>query len=448
MKQAILSIPFILIIFFNSISVNGQDPLNRSFVDSTVIKLSEIMLDYYILKDKGKEASEILKNNLKQKKYYSFNGGELANELVKDLHAITNDKHLMIKFYPEGNAEVDYLFEETNKDKDYEPNKNALKRSRRNNYGFKEVSVSNLNIGYLKFNGFYDIRNSETTKTTAAAMEFLSHTNGLILDLTDNTGGDPNTLQFLFSYFFAVEPPTHYNTFHFRDGSDNYIEKYTLPYTPGSRLSNVPLFVIIGENTFSAGEALAYALKALKRATIIGNVSGGGAHAADFKLINKYFDMSIPLARAINPITNTNWEGVGVIPDVEIDLNKAKEYAQAELIKTALKNENDESLISAYEWRLEELEAILTEFQYNEKDLKKFIGDFEGDRKVFIENGILKYQRGEGEIATLTPLKEHSFKANTFSNVRIKFIFKKDTLKEMKFYLESGQYYLAKKIDE
>lgn len=437
----------IIITCLNSFYAKAQEPLNQTLVDSTVIRLGNLMLDYYIIKDKGIKANKMLIKNLKQKKYYSLDGGELANMLVEDLRSVTKDKHLMIKFYPEGDASTDYLAQAKNENDDFTPSELSLKRARTHNYGFKEVSILNMNIGYLKLDGFYDIRNPETTKTAAAAMEFLSHTDGIIIDLSDNTGGDPATLQFLISYFFKVEPATHYNTFHFRDGKDNYNEKYTLPYVPGKRKLKTPIYVIINENTFSAGEAFAYSLKELSRATIIGKTTKGGAHAADFKLINDYFDMSIPMARAINPISNSNWEGIGVLPDVEMEMEKAKDYAHVELIKIAMKNENDELLLARYKWKLEELESNLNELQLSENDLKKFIGKFDGNRRVFVENGKLKYQRENGKIAILTPLNKTSFKTDTFPHIRINFDFDNDVLIGLKFYFESGQFYLAKKTE-
>jgi retinol-binding protein 3 len=205
--------------------------------------------------------------------------------------------------------------------------------------------------------------------------------------------------------------------------------------------------VLTGKNTFSAGEALAYSLKHLNRATIVGQTTGGGAHAADFKLINDYFDMSIPMARAINPITKTNWEGVGVKPDIEIELMKAKDYAHAELIKIAMKQESDEILLGRYKWQLEEVECRLSEFSHKIILLERYIGSFDGDRKIFIENGKLKYQRGQGKIATLTALNETCFTSDTFSDLRIEYDLDGETILGLKFYNEFGQYYLAKKLN-
>lgn len=440
-------LPLVCMVCLSPIKANAQEALNKQLIDSTVVKLGNLMLDYYIIKEKGQAANEMLLSNLKKKKYYSYNGGELANALVEDLQSIANDKHLMIKFYPDGDAATEDVAGANSADEDFVPSESSLRSSRMQNYGFKEVSILTMNIGYLKLNGFYDIRNPETTKAAAAAMEFLAHTDGIILDLSENTGGDPATLQFLISYFFNVEPAIHYDTFHFRDGSDNFIENRTLPFVPGARRPKTPIYVITSQSTFSAGEALAYALKHLDRATIIGQTTGGGAHGADFRLINDYFDMSIPMARALSPITKTNWEGVGVQPDVEMELEKAKEYAHAALIEMAMKQETDEILLATYSWHLDELKSYLNQVKFEENELQKFVGKFEGDRRIYLENGSLKYQKGEGDISTLSPLTATAFKSDIFSELRIQFDFEDSELIGLKFYQESGHFYLAKKLE-
>ncbi len=447
-KVKLLNVILLCLFFFSfTAKVLAQEPLKNSLVDSTVIKLGNLMRDYYILKEKGELLNNLLLSNLKNKKYYTKTGPKLANLLLEDLQSAANDKHLMIKFYENGDASKDYPETTAPIDEDYTPSEASLKKGRLTNYGFTEVSILDMNIGYLKLNGFFDIRNPEVTAAATAAMNFLAHTNGIILDLSDNTGGDAATLQFLISYFFKADPQTHYNTFHFRDGNDHYIEERTLPFVPGLRLSKTPLYVITSNKTFSAGEACAYSLKNLGRATIIGQTTGGGAHAADFKLINDYFDMSIPMARALNPITKTNWEGVGVTPDIEMDLTNAKLYAHVALLKTAMKKETDQVLRSNYQWTLENLEAQLIKFSITENELKKFVGKYDGDRSVFIENGYLKYRRGQGKVATLTPLTKFSFKSDTFNDVRIGFDIDGDNIMGMKLYLQSGQFNLARKLE-
>jgi C-terminal processing protease CtpA/Prc len=80
--------------------------------------------------------------------------------------------------------------------------------------------------------------------------------------------------------------------------------------------------------TFSGGEECAYNFQTQKRGTIIGETTGGGAHPGGMVPVADHYMIFIPTGRAINPVTKTNWEGVGVKPDVSVDADKALDTAQ------------------------------------------------------------------------------------------------------------------------
>jgi C-terminal processing protease CtpA/Prc len=70
--------------------------------------------------------------------------------------------------------------------------------------------------------------------------------------------------------------------------------------------------------TFSGAEEFTYNLKNLKRATIVGETTGGGANPGGPERVSEHFEVFVPSGRAINPITKTNWEGTGIEPDVKV----------------------------------------------------------------------------------------------------------------------------------
>ena len=97
-----------------------------------------------------------------------------------------------------------------------------------------------------------------------------------------------------------------------------------LPYVPGTAVRRQePVYVLTSSRTFSGGEEFAYNLKNLKRATLIGETTGGGAHPGDGVNVQRPLRIGVPFGRAINPITKTNWEGTGVEPDVKVPAAKA-----------------------------------------------------------------------------------------------------------------------------
>ena len=193
------------------------------------------------------------------------------------------------------------------------------------NCGFVKAEQLANNVGYLKFNMFAD---PEVCGATAsAAMNFLANTDALVIDLRDNGGGDPAMVTYISSYLFSKR--THLNDLWTRRTNETK-EYWTNADVSGKRLADdKPVFVLTSSHTFSGGEEFTNNLKVLKRATIVGETTGGGAHPVAGQRINDHFIIGVPFARAINPITKTNWEGTGVEPDVKVPA--------ADALTTALK---------------------------------------------------------------------------------------------------------------
>ncbi len=117
-------------------------------------------------------------------------------------------------------------------------------------------------------------------------------------------------------------------------------ESWTLPYVPGKKFIDKPVFVLISKRTFSAGEGLAYVLKDLKRATLIGETTVGGSGTIEFKRIDDHFTLVVPTGRVISPITKTDWAGTGVEPDVKVESAKALDVALELAAEEISKNES------------------------------------------------------------------------------------------------------------
>jgi C-terminal processing protease CtpA/Prc len=195
------------------------------------------------------------------------------------------------------------------------------------NCGFEKLEILPGNVGYLKFNMFANPEICGATATTA--MAFLQNVAALIVDMRDNGGGDPAMVAHVSTYLFADR--THLNDLWTRSTGETK-EYWTLPELPGKRLAAQPVYVLTSSRTFSGGEEFTYNLKSLGRATIVGETTGGGAHPVRGERIDDRFTIAVPFARAINPITQTNWEGTGVAPDIAVPaadaLEKAKELVR------------------------------------------------------------------------------------------------------------------------
>ncbi len=165
-------------------------------------------------------------------------------------------------------------------------------------------------------------------------MNFLADSDSLIIDLRENHGGAPQMAGLIASYFF--DERTHLDDIDY-PRTHHAEHLWTLPNLPGKKFTGKPLFVLTSSSTFSAAEEFAYDLKSLKRATVVGETTGGGAHAMAPHKIDDHFYIRIPFARFVNPITKTDWEGTGVEPNVKVSaaeaLTVAKKLAARELSK-------------------------------------------------------------------------------------------------------------------
>jgi hypothetical protein len=277
--------------------------------------VAEAFESAYVYPDIGmKMAAAVRRNEARGEYRDTLFGLDLARRLAAELREISHDKHVDVQFS---------FFSRPVES----PTTQAGRESRRLvavNCGFEKAEHLKPNIGYLKFDTFADPE--VCAPTAAAALTLLSDSDALILDLRQNGGGVPGMVEFIATYLF--EERTHLDDMYSR-ADDATVESWTLPYVPGKKFLGKPVYVLTSNRTFSAAEALSYELKHLKRATLIGETTLGGAHPTDTKWLDDHFSARVPFARSINPITKTNWEGVGVEPDVKVPA--------AEALDTALK---------------------------------------------------------------------------------------------------------------
>jgi hypothetical protein len=203
----------------------------------------------------------------------------------------------------------------------------------RKNSGFNKVEILDGNIGYISFIGFDDVTSS-SRRIVESVMSFVEDTDAVIFDLRKNGGGSPEMIQLISSYFFARK--THLNSFYNRQ-TGALTEFWTFEKVNGKKRPHTPLYVLTSHDTFSAAEEFSYNLKHLQRGTIVGEATGGGANPVTYFNLGDGFRASIPISKAINPVTKTNWEGIGVQPDVKVDAEHAFDAAY-KLALTDVKN--------------------------------------------------------------------------------------------------------------
>ena len=306
----------LLIILGLPLTTNAQKTtfasVNEKEINLVVDSISKLVKTYYVSLEIGEQMSDLILLNNRKDVYINISDpNKLAAKLTSDLRSINRDLHMNVSFNPPK--------------KKTQANKtinNIDSKGVWSNYGFQEVKVLDGNIGYLKINHFTNCNNfKEAKKVIDASFNFLQNTDALILDVRSNRGGFEEIVAYLISFLFDGEP------IHLSDYYRRYENKrdgiYTKKDIPGKKLPNIPVYVLVNGQSASAAESLAYMLKHLKRATIIGETTMGAGNGAMTHKINERFSVSIASETTINAITKTSFEQVGVIPNIKTSSEEA-----------------------------------------------------------------------------------------------------------------------------
>jgi hypothetical protein len=404
---------------------SSSKTLNPNEIRQTVEAIAHIFEEKYVFANEGNKIAELLRQKLLEGEYNKLKQGpDLARHLQEDARSVIQDRHIAIYYAPdEINAMQDPELQRKQKE-------NSLLKARMNNHGFEEIRILPGNIGYLKLNSFSGTK--AAFETAVAAMQFLSNSDAMIIDLRWNPGGESSMVQFICSYFLGDDPEL-LDVFHFREGH-RVKQMWSLPYVPGQKLEHTDLYILTSGLTFSAAEGMAYDLKALKRAIVVGESSMGGAHPVDRVTVKDKFIVNIPYAFSKNPITQDNFEGKGVKPDVEIISENALLKAHSLALEKRIAEENNEAAKSALKWAADGIPSQSVSLSEHVK--KSYAGNYD-PYKIHYENGFLYFQFGPGQLRMI-PITEDYFKLENVNLFRVKITLKCELVAGIEVIYESG----------
>ncbi len=343
---------------FPAVARAGDDPdlpIDAATRNAVLEGVAEKISALYVLPDVGARVAQEVRARAARGEFGGFTSARpFCERVTAVLVEASRDKHLKL-VYSVRPRPLPKAGEEDS------PAERARKRADAAfvNFGFHKAERLRGNIGYLEFERFMDP--SMAGETAAAAMAFLSHTDALIFDLRGNGGGTPMMVAFLASYLFPE--PVHLNDIASRTESGTK-QIWTLPYVPGSRFDGKDVYVLTSHFTFSGAEEFSYDLKSLKRVTLVGETTRGGANPGTFEMLNEHFAVFVPSGRAINPVTKTNWEGTGVTPDIAVPADQALKTAYLDALEKAATRTTDPQRQESFrEWiatTKKELEELKT----------------------------------------------------------------------------------------
>lgn len=274
----------------------------RAIIDKIVHELDAS----YVSADVARRMIAALREQAAHGAYDKITDGNVfADTLTLELQRVSHDQHLRVVHRPPRGPQPP------------KPDFRAM------NYGFGAIERLKGNVARLVIHGFFDV--DDVRDGVAKLMSQVADADALVLDLRDNTGGNPQTVDLVASYLFD-DKPVRLRDLIERDGSVS--SAWTESRVKGSRFGGrKPIYVLTSANTMSAGESLAYSLQHLHRATVIGETTAGAANITQPRQLDDWFALMLPVVRVIDPVTKTSWEGVGVRPDVAVSASAAPDEA-------------------------------------------------------------------------------------------------------------------------
>lgn len=287
--------------------------LSKKELESAVAAIAKLIDDHYVFPEKGKRIATHLLQEYKNGKFNQIKDWSTFDSIsTKCLGDISHDGHLYVRNDPKTVKELlaaksQVLDSNSTEQFSYDPfyyGMGAIEK----NFGFREVKILEGNIGYIKLSEINI--STKSLPVLFAAMEFVSNTRALVIDLTYNGGGGSELGSVFHSFFLPKDIPLL--EFKTRNGP-SHIDK-TVSWLTEKKYDN-PLFIFVNKGTASAAEAFAYSLQNKGRAKIIGQPSAGAANMNSWYVVNEQIFVSVSTAAPTLPGTEESWEQIGIQPE-------------------------------------------------------------------------------------------------------------------------------------
>jgi hypothetical protein len=299
-----------------------EKPERDSVIEALATKLSAV----YVLPEAVGRITQALRSANSAGEYDGKAPQEFADAVRRTLLNASHDKHFAVFYDPAPTASPEAATP-------------SVEQRERLNFGFGKLERLRGNVGYLELVNFSNFR-QQSAETASAWLSPLANFDAIIVDLRRNGGGHGPMMAFIATYFFDPTP-VHLTDIYWRDTNETN-QFWTRDFVPGRRSARQPLYILTSASTFSAAEDFCYSLQNLKRAIVVGETTGGGAHSSRGpQRLTQSFTAIIPAGRSISPITKTNWEGTGVTPDIKTSAEASLSVAHLHALRSLLEKETN-----------------------------------------------------------------------------------------------------------
>ncbi|HYJ04666.1 MAG TPA: S41 family peptidase [Chthoniobacterales bacterium] len=379
-------------------------PLSSEQKKAVLEKVIEEISAEYVHKEAADKIERHLREQIARDAYKPVNDEEsFAKMLTGELRRIGNDEHLEVVVHrPEPPA---------NPPRD--PNA-WIDELRLRNFDFGRLATLSGNVRYLELHSFPPPE--VAGETAAASMRFLAGADAVIIDVRRNGGGTGEMAAFLATYFFEQRTALVRT---FRRVENSTTEDRTLAHVPGPKMPTADLFILTSASTFSAAEAFAFSLQQLKRATVVGEKTRGGANAGRYRPATDRFRVFVPIAHATSAATGKTWDKIGIEPDIKVEAGAALNVAHREALSRLAQKASGAGRKKELEWMIEVVRA--KEEPKPRRDLRMLTGRY-GPHMIALEGEQLLHSQDAGPRWPLVEVANETFVIDSLRKpVRITF---------------------------
>jgi hypothetical protein len=393
----------------------GAQTLTPRQAEEVVRDVEKLLQQHYVFPAVRPALVAKLRASSASGRYRVADPGQLASLVTEDIEAVAKDSHLGLDWNPrEYQATVKRNAAPANA---AEPELYWAERARLTNHGLQELRVLSGNVRYLRITGF-SWQADQTGRAYEGAKRFLKEGDAVIVDLRGNGGGSMSAVVYAISHFMPGEEEKVLLTSGDRDKPE---QTHVLGYLPAGRVK-APLYVLSDEFSVSAAEEFLYHVKSFRLGTIVGAKSAGAANNNLFYPVAPGFLLSISVYSPRHGLTGTNWEGVGIEPDIATAPAKALDVAHKTALERLSAVAKDPASRARYTWPVDEIDARMNPFVPSAADIARHAGRYGAERTVTLREGRLYYSRTGQPESALMPMKPGLFALDGLDgNVRIRF---------------------------